>query len=308
VWAEVLAAQQGQHPSLARDPGATLTVTDHPVLGRPFFQLHPCHTADLMAEVMGAGAGGNYVRTWLSLLGPVVGLAFPLELLTLDDGGRPPEAPSSSDIVRVPKGHLARLLYANPVCLLSVRRGAQTNVMTISWLTPINNEGTMVCSMKATRYTAELLQSHFVLSVPCEGMQELVARIGSCSGASTDKVSSLGIPMCEPGWAPTAAAQSKADRKLERALQGAELTAVASAVAHVVCSVQARSEVQGHLLLTCAMEAGWVRSRYWDGRIFAPRDPSVPPYLTFFGSQCFGVSLPLDQFHKLREGTGSHRG
>ena len=47
-------------------------------------------------------------------------------------------------IVQVDKNMLSRLLYPNPVCLLSVQSGdddasRRRNVMTITWLTPINN-------------------------------------------------------------------------------------------------------------------------------------------------------------------------
>jgi len=47
-------------------------------------------------------------------------------------------------VVRVEKHLFARLLYANPVCLLTSTAMLadhvwRTNVMTISWLTPISN-------------------------------------------------------------------------------------------------------------------------------------------------------------------------
>ena len=53
----------------------------------------------------------------------------------------------------------SRILYTNPVCLLtSSSRNEDAwrkNVMTISWLTPINNAGEFVFSMNAKRYSAE---------------------------------------------------------------------------------------------------------------------------------------------------------
>ena len=53
----------------------TLTQAEHPVLGRPFFHLHPCHTTSLMASVT---HGQSYLLTWLSTCGPLVGLEVPL--------------------------------------------------------------------------------------------------------------------------------------------------------------------------------------------------------------------------------------
>ncbi|KAI9333213.1 hypothetical protein DFJ73DRAFT_854721 [Zopfochytrium polystomum] len=61
--------------------------------------------------------------------------------------------------IKVEKHLLARLLYPNPVCLLTScsSDGASRNVMTISWLTPLDNHGHFVCSMKSTRHTAAIL-------------------------------------------------------------------------------------------------------------------------------------------------------
>ncbi|XP_067678761.1 ubiquitin-like-conjugating enzyme ATG10 [Haliotis asinina] len=59
-----------------------LTQQEHPILGRPFFQLHPCHTADLMSKLIPNSCSGNYLLSWLSAVGPVVGLKVPLSYVT----------------------------------------------------------------------------------------------------------------------------------------------------------------------------------------------------------------------------------
>ncbi|GFO18860.1 ubiquitin-like-conjugating enzyme atg10 [Plakobranchus ocellatus] len=56
---------------------ATLTQQEHPLLGRPYLQLHPCHTGDLMAQVTrgkGKEQGKHYLATWLSTVGPLTAL------------------------------------------------------------------------------------------------------------------------------------------------------------------------------------------------------------------------------------------
>ncbi|XP_033738587.1 ubiquitin-like-conjugating enzyme ATG10 [Pecten maximus] len=66
---------------LQHDRWTFLTQQEHPILGRPYFQLHPCHTADLMEQVTGLSSPGqnsNYIVAWLSAVGPVVGLDLPL--------------------------------------------------------------------------------------------------------------------------------------------------------------------------------------------------------------------------------------
>ncbi|RUS76230.1 hypothetical protein EGW08_016003 [Elysia chlorotica] len=55
----------------------TLTQQEHPLLGRPYLQLHPCHTADLMAQVTSGSKPDqcqNYLSTWLSTVGPLIAL------------------------------------------------------------------------------------------------------------------------------------------------------------------------------------------------------------------------------------------
>lgn len=49
-----------------------LSQMDHPVLKRPFFTLHPCKTAELIGSTFEASQ--NIVVSWLSTIGPAVGL------------------------------------------------------------------------------------------------------------------------------------------------------------------------------------------------------------------------------------------
>ena len=68
--------------------------------------------------------------------------------------GRPPQAAApppptevtAEGVVRVPAAFLSRPLYPNPVCLLASRlpRGGAVNLMTISWLTAVDNAGGLV--------------------------------------------------------------------------------------------------------------------------------------------------------------------
>lgn len=59
---------------LEGDVWSVLTQKEHPFLRRPFFQLHPCHTAELLRPF----SSGNLLVTWLSSIGPAVGLRLPL--------------------------------------------------------------------------------------------------------------------------------------------------------------------------------------------------------------------------------------
>lgn len=76
VWSMVPASFQDQ----LRDVWwSTITQQEHPIRGTPFFQLHPCKTAQLMDQILPGDSKkhGNYVVTWLSSVAPLVGLDLP---------------------------------------------------------------------------------------------------------------------------------------------------------------------------------------------------------------------------------------
>ena len=150
--------------------------------------------------------------------------------------------PSSSSSSTTPsyrhlqeKQQLSRLLYGNPVCLLTTAKRPilgyhHANAMTISWLTPVDNQGNIFLSINTKRHTAERLmkeftmgkndpssdnsttttsnnqtmdenddddprieshdgtsKTYFVLNVPTAGQEDMVLRIGGCSGRDVDK-------------------------------------------------------------------------------------------------------------------------
>lgn len=71
---------------LQRSPLNTITLQEHPLLAQPFFMLHPCKTQEFMSPVLQVAHDQNrpvnYVLTWLSVVGPVVGLELPLKYCT----------------------------------------------------------------------------------------------------------------------------------------------------------------------------------------------------------------------------------
>ncbi|XP_018551493.1 ubiquitin-like-conjugating enzyme ATG10 isoform X1 [Lates calcarifer] len=71
---------------LQNSPLNTITQQEHPLLGQPFFMLHPCRTEEFMRPVLQVAQDHNrpvnYVLTWLSVVGPMVGLDVPLMYTT----------------------------------------------------------------------------------------------------------------------------------------------------------------------------------------------------------------------------------
>ncbi|XP_073347368.1 ubiquitin-like-conjugating enzyme ATG10 [Pagrus major] len=80
VWSSV-------HPNfrlrLQNSPLNTISLQEHPLLGQPFFMLHPCRTEEFMRPVLLAAQEQhrpvNYVLSWLSVVGPLVGLDVTLK-------------------------------------------------------------------------------------------------------------------------------------------------------------------------------------------------------------------------------------
>lgn len=71
IWHHVHANFQS---AVMEDRWSVLTQQEHPALRRPFYLLHPCRTAEFLDCFQGNSS--NIVITWLSSVGPVVGLTL----------------------------------------------------------------------------------------------------------------------------------------------------------------------------------------------------------------------------------------
>ncbi|NXD28253.1 ATG10 enzyme, partial [Spelaeornis formosus] len=94
IWGSVHASYQAR---LQEGPWDTITQQEHPILGQPFFVLHPCRTNEFISAVLGGSQEchrhTNYITLWLSTVGPVVGLNLPLSYAKLA-----PEKSTDTDV------------------------------------------------------------------------------------------------------------------------------------------------------------------------------------------------------------------
>mmetsp|Transcript_29197 Transcript_29197/g.48242 ORF Transcript_29197/g.48242 Transcript_29197/m.48242 type:complete len:242 (-) Transcript_29197:11-736(-) len=215
----------------------------------------------------------------------------------------------------------SRLLYTNPVCFLSTANSEQRNVMVLSWLTATNNEGRFMFSLNRKRHTASLISEGctFVLSVPVKGMEELVKEVGGTPGRWGSKFAD-DHPLSEQKEEAAAEEEAKHLSKRQKKKQqfsrrwpvvaglkavplghqpiqnmdSSKPSAVDGTVAHLQCKAYSKMQEgvidEDHYLILAEVTQAFVKSSYWDGekKLFRPSDISVPPYLTFFGSQTFG--------------------
>lgn len=230
---------------------------------------------------------------------------------------------------------LSRFLYPNPVCLLTLTDGNTVtshnhetgctpcvrNVMTVSWLMPVDNQANVLLSINTNRFTAEKMSSlpigsPFVLNIPCSEHQGLILQIGKCSGRTVDKFASLGIATCFPGWRETVTFEDNDDndasprrhalskKKLKRresALLASKTCAISCCVAHLVCTIVKCSDSSyvgfsdsDHIILSANISCAYVKSEYWNNKQFASLRPDTPPILSFLGSGEFAHIVKQD--------------
>ncbi|CEO98043.1 Flavin reductase like domain-containing protein [Plasmodiophora brassicae] len=195
----------------------------------------------------------------------------------------------------------SRFLYPNPVVLLSTtdENAGRDNLMTLTWLTPANNKGGFLASIRRSRFSAEMLRANpmFVLNIPCKSLEAKVFAVGSCSGRDClDKFQDIGLTRCQPGWdefttgeSTSSRRNSVAKKRNEILCKSRKLSAVAEAIAHLVC-VWHRMDTfdrddDEHDIVFARIVCAFVRPEHWSGKVLlADHDD---PYMTFLGSKQF---------------------
>jgi len=142
-----------------------------------------------------------------------------------------------------------------------------------------------------------MLARQFVLNVPAADLSQTVLDIGGCSGCAVDKLHKFGDLLggfCLPGWRTFSACPEDT----EDGQKCSTLFAVNGCVAHLVLEalldLPDLPGLNSHHVLLCQVRQAFVRSTYWDGKIFCPRfdTAETPPFMSFFGSQTFGCVVP----------------
>lgn len=223
----------------------------------------------------------------------------------------------------------SRILYPNPVCFLCtpscLEEDYSGNVMIISWLTAINNEGGFVMSMNRRRNSARYMASNpgrdFTLCVATADMEAMVLDVGRVSGRMNSKFcqedETKSPDQEEPvlsrkdGLRDDNASLTKKQRHqqrqdaLRRGVPGLvrvplgsghenpEMFCIKGTVAHLHCRtymvVDDENVDKDHYIIYSRVVDAYCRSSYWQRqkKQFLPT-AGKSPYLTFLGSQVFG--------------------
>lgn len=176
----------------------------------------------------------------------------------------------SSNPINVPKHLLSRLLYTNPVCLAST----YSAIMTLSWITCIDNSGGFICSINSSRDSLNSILEHgiFSLSIPTAENIPLILKIGSSKSNNVDKY---------------------VDSNLERVCEGPWCAVGSQGIcAWLFCKViekinHANPSGPTHVLLRCTIDHAKVNCINWTGKQL------TGDLLAFMGSKTFALMSPI---------------
>ena len=176
----------------------------------------------------------------------------------------------------------ARLLYPNPVCLLTTwtnnaaRFSQNANCMVITWIMCADNSGGILASVNRKRFSALALQepsAKFTLSIPTQGMESLVLNVGTCSGFEVDKFLPAGF--LQAATLPLV----NSDSSYPPAIENEGIVAIITCdVLNILDSVE-----EDHMIVLAKMTHAIVRMSHWDGKCFG----GSPAILCFLGSKRF---------------------
>lgn len=199
---------------------------------------------------------------------------------TRHQGQSHPEFPSEHWILLKDPWARSRILYPNPVSILTTRDEFKLNAMIVTWIMAADNNGGVIASINRKRHSAIALQrpsATFTLSIPTKGMEDLVLSIGTCTGAEVDKFSSI------PGLASRKSPWNIDGVTFPEAVQHDSIVAVLScSVSSVVDGVDAE-----HMTVMAKTVHAVCRKTHWDGKCFA----GSPPILAFLGSKRFADTI-----------------
>ncbi|KAI9277197.1 autophagocytosis associated protein [Phascolomyces articulosus] len=71
--------QSLQHGNRLSQQGS-ISQEDHPILGFPFYYIHPCETQSMMRLISHDINIHSYIKSWLSLIGPTIGCTLSHQL------------------------------------------------------------------------------------------------------------------------------------------------------------------------------------------------------------------------------------
>lgn len=102
----------------------------------------------------------------------------------------------------LPLAKVYRLLEPGPVVLLTTAHKGRANVMTMSWLMPIEFEPPLVaCVVGEANHSFAALSAtgECVIAIPARDLARRMVAVGNCSGRTVDKFKKFGLTPLKAG-------------------------------------------------------------------------------------------------------------
>jgi flavin reductase (DIM6/NTAB) family NADH-FMN oxidoreductase RutF len=128
--------------------------------------------------------------------------------------------------------------------------------------------------MNQKRFTKTITDNSqsFLLNIPCQGQEELILKIGGCSGRDFDKIQQLELDILD---------------------FGDSFFGIRGMVAYIECKILETQGRYGHDILFCEMKKAHVKKGYWSGKQFIASD-GLPPILSFLGTKEFATISKME--------------
>ena len=263
------------------------------------------------------------------------------------------QLPSSAKNTKVPWTVLtegkqfSRLLYTNPLCLMSSlayhaektpnnaiqqNNDQQQRPIVVSWLTATNNLGNFMFCLERTlvadmfpadeEISTDIKGKKFCLSVPVEGMEDLVQTLLAWKGKTSEPVAEQGmhVPKAEHvvSWKTISLTTADNDNRggNNSSLESPSLQCISGCVASMECQVydtaptassscsasSTTDTMEKYVVVFAKVDRAFVHPSYWNGsqHWFVPTDNtsgdegllSPPLYMKYLGNDTFGYVLP----------------
>lgn len=158
----------------------------------------------------------------------------------------------------LPLSKVYQLIEPGPVVLLATAHKGRADVMTMSWLMPMEFEPPLIaCIVSEANHSFAALRAtgECVIAVPALKLARTVVAVGNCSGRSVDKFRKFGLT-------PLAAKRVKAPL-------------VAECFANLECTVVDTGFVKKYNLFVLKVVKAWIDSRQKNPKILHHRGDGV---------------------------------
>jgi flavin reductase (DIM6/NTAB) family NADH-FMN oxidoreductase RutF len=184
--------------------------------------------------------------------------------------GSPLSSAPSDDLEAIDVGSATRLLSGGVVALVTSTWRGESNVIPISWHTPLSSSPPLVgVSLEQSRYSTDMLShaGEFVINIPPKELANHVGYLGSLSGEDVNKFEATQL-------------ETFSGRRVAAPL-------ISDCCAWIECEIVERIPTGDHLFFIGLILSAQAHSAIHDGNSFLPKSETTP--LHFLGGNSYST-------------------